>query len=157
MKRILSYMTIAAVLTACSEMYGPEQVSTAVVNSEGIEITGIAVTDNSLTFTLTPKGEAAYYSYLVDQADAPQALDSSTIYSLGYDGAVAEGIIKWTSEKTSSTVTIDELEPNTTYQIYAVAGSPTGVPSSVAVANAMAVAVAMAGQWPRRWLNAIFA
>lgn len=129
-------MTIAAVLTACSEMYGPEQVSTAVVNSEGIEITGIAVTDNSLTFTLTPKGEAAYYSYLVDQADAPQALDSSTIYSLGYDGAVAEGIIKWTSEKTSSTVTIDELEPNTTYQIYAVAGSPTGVPSSVAVANA---------------------
>ena len=50
-------MTIAAVLTACSEMYGPEQVSTAVVNSEGIEITGIAVTDNSLTFTLTPKGE----------------------------------------------------------------------------------------------------
>ena len=136
MKRILSYMTIAAVLTACSEMYGPEQVSTAVVNSEGIEITGIAVTDNSLTFTLTPKGEAAYYSYLVDQADAPQALDSSTIYSLGYDGAVAEGIIKWTSEKTSSTVTIDELEPNTTYQIYAVAGSPTGVPSSVAVANA---------------------
>ena len=136
MKRILSYMTIAAVLTACSEMYGPEQVSTAVVNSEGIEITGIAVTDNSLTFTLTPKGEAAYYSYLVDQADASQALDSSTIYSLGYDGAVAEGIIKWTSEKTSSTVTIDELEPNTTYQIYAVAGSPTGVPSSVAVANA---------------------
>lgn len=129
-------MTIAAVLTACSEMYGPEQVSTAVVNSEGIEITGIAVTDNSLTFTLTPKGEAAYYSYLIDQADAPQALDSSTIYSLGYDGAVAEGIIKWTSEKTSSTVTIDELEPNTTYQIYAVAGSPTGVPSSVAVANA---------------------
>ena len=63
-------------------------------------------------------------------------MDSSTIYSLGYDGAVADGTIKWTSEKPSSTVTVSDLEPNTTYQIYAVAGSPTGVPSSVAVANA---------------------
>ena len=129
-------MAIAAVLTACSEMYGPEQVSTAVVNSEGIEITGISVTDNSVTFTLSPKGEAAYYSYLVEQADTPQALDSSKIYGLEYEGTVADGTIKWTSEKPSSTVTVSDLEPNTTYQIYAVAGSPTGVPSSVAVANA---------------------
>lgn len=136
MKRILSYMAITAVFTACSEMYGPEQESTAVVNSEGVEITGISVTDNSVTFTLSPKGEASYYSYLVDQADAPQALDSSAVYELGYDGAVAEGTIKWTSEKTSSTVTVSNLEPNTIYQIYAVAGSPTGVPSSVVVANA---------------------
>ena len=136
MKRVLSYIAIAAVATACSEMYGPEQESTAVVNSEGIEITNISVTDNSITFTLAPKGETAYYSYLVDQADTPQVLDSSAVYQLSYDGTVAEGTVKWTSDKNSSTITVEDLDPNTTYQIYAVAGSTTGVPGSVVSASA---------------------
>lgn len=136
MKKILTYMSVVVLAAGCAEMYGPEQESTAVVNSEGIEITDISVTDNSVTFTLSPKGEASYYSYLVDQADAPQVLDSSTVYKLGYDSAIAEGTIKWTSEAPSSTVTVNDLEPNTAYQIYAVAGSPTGVPSTVVVASA---------------------
>lgn len=134
MKKLL--LLIPIFLTACSEMYGPEQESTAVVNSEGIEIKDVTVTDNSITFTLAPKGEASYYSYLVDQSDAPQVLDSSAVYELGYEGAVATGTIKWTSETPSSPVTVNDLEPNTTYQIYAVAGSPTGVPSKVVVASA---------------------
>ena len=135
MKRVLSYIAIAAVATACSEMYGPEQESTAVVNSDGIEITDVSVTDNSITFTLAPNGEASYYSYLVDQADAPETLDAQTLYEVGYS-SVSQGTVKWTSEKTSSTVTLSDLAPNTTYQIYAVAGSPTGVPGEVVVASA---------------------
>lgn len=134
MKKILIYIAIAAAAVSCSEMYGPAEVSTAVVNSEGIEITGISSTDNTITFTLAPNGEAAYYSYLVDQADAPQTLDAETLYSVGYS-SVAQGTLKWTSENPSTTVTLEDLEPNTVYQIYAVAGSPTGVPGEVTVAN----------------------
>lgn len=127
-------MTIALFAAGCSTMYGPEQISTPVVGSEGIKITVTESGDSSFVMKLSPVGEAAYYSYLVDVADAPEKLDSSLLYSVSYE-SVAQGTIKWTASEPEATIEIKDLTPNTTYQIYAVAGSVTGVPSSVAVTS----------------------
>ena len=136
MKKILSYIAIAVVATACSEMYGPEQQSTAVVSPSDVTVTTSNVEDNSFSFTMSTEGEAAYYSYLVDESEAPQteSLDPSTLYQVGYS-SVAQGTVKWTSESPQATVTVEGLSPNTVYQVYAVVGSPTGVPSSIAAAT----------------------
>ncbi len=134
MKKTILYLTIAIIAAGCETMYGPKQVSTPVVNSEGIVISVSDVKDSSFVITLSPKGEASYYSYLVDEDDAPVKLDSSLLYSVSYE-SVAQGTIKWTASQPDSKITLDGLEPNTTYQIYAVAGSVTGIPSSISVAS----------------------
>lgn len=137
MKKILTYMSVVVLAAGCAEMYGPEQGSTPVVKSDGIEIALVsddkADTDSTVTFTLTPKGEALYYSYAIEASAQDSKPDSSVVYSGALQTALADSVIKWTAEKPSATITVKGLMPNTQYQIYAVAGSPTGVPSSVSV------------------------
>ena len=137
MKKILTYMSVVVLAAGCAEMYGPEQESTPVVKSDGIEIALVsddkADTDSTVTFKLTPKGEALYYSYAIEASAQDSKPDSSVVYSGALQTAVADSVIKWTAEKPSATITVKGLMPNTQYQIYAVAGSPTGVPSSVSV------------------------
>ena len=55
-----------AAAVSCQDMYGPEQTPIKPVASEGIEVSVLNVGDNDVTFVLAPKGEATYYSYLVD-------------------------------------------------------------------------------------------
>ncbi len=129
MKRILTFISVAALLVACNDIYGPTEAPTPVVESDGIDITVKEVKDSSVTFVLTPKSESAYYSWLVDQSAAAEQLDSSKLYSVSYKG-VAQGIVKWADDN-SKTITVKNLTPNTPYVIYAVAGSTTGVPSAV--------------------------
>ena len=128
-------MSVVVLAAGCAEMYGPEQESTPVVKSDGIEIALVsddkADTDSTVTFTLTPKGEALYYSYAIEASAQDSKPGSSVVYSGALQTAFADSVIKWTAEKPSATITVKGLMPNTQYQIYAVAGSPTGVPSSV--------------------------
>lgn len=128
MKKILTYLSIAAIFSAC-ELYGPDEDPTTPVYSDGIEITVNSVEDNAATFTLTPKGESTYYSYLLDQSEAAEKLDSSKVLSVSYK-SVAQGTVKWSDNKSKS-ITVNGLQANTSYVIYAVAGSATGIPSAV--------------------------
>jgi len=130
MKKIFTLISAAALLVACSDLYGPTESATPEVKSDGIDIEVKLVEDNAVTFTLTPKSEATYYSYLVDQSDVVEALDSASLFSVSYK-SVAQGTIDWHLSK-SKTLTVEGLAPNTPYVIYAVAGSSTGIPSSVA-------------------------
>lgn len=132
MKKILTFLSIAALFSAC-ELYGPDEDPTTPVYSDGIEIAVNSVEDNAATFTLTPKGESTYYSYLVDESDAAEKLDSSKVLSVSYK-SVAQGTVKWSDNKSKS-VTVNGLQPNTSYVIYAVAGSSTGIPSAVVTAT----------------------
>lgn len=125
-------MTMLAMAVACSELYGPEPTPIAPDTAAGVEITVSEVKDSSFTVTVTPSGEASYYSWLVDESPKAAALDSSALYSVSYESLV-QGTAKWTAEATSTTFTVDGLTPNTTYQVYAVVGSPLGIPGSVAV------------------------
>ena len=136
MKKILTLISIAALAAGCEADFVPEQQSTSVVSPSDVTIKTSNVGDNSFSFTMSTEGEAAYYSYLVDESEAPQteSLDPSTLYQVGYS-SVAQGTVKWTSESPQATVTVEGLSPNTVYQVYAVVGSPTGVPSSIAAAT----------------------
>ncbi len=130
MKKFLVFISILAAAISCETMYGPVQTPLKADKAQGIEIKVNAVDDNTASFTLTPAGEASYYSYLVDASETVVAVDSSLLLSCKYT-SVAQGTVKWTKEEASATIELEELMPNTTYQIYAVAASPMGFVSSV--------------------------
>ena len=136
MKKILTLISIAALAAGCEADFVPEQQSTSVVSPSDVTIKTSNVGDNSFSFTMSTEGEAAYYSYLVDESEAPptESLDPPPLYHVG-SSSVAPATVKWTSESPQATVTVEGLSPNTVYQVYAVVGSPTGVPSSIAAAT----------------------
>lgn len=131
MKRLFTYIPLLALAVACETMYGPVQtpIASDEKSADGVEITVTETNDESVTFTLAPKAESAYYSYMVEQANEPSELDAEALYSGAYkgeEGVLKVGSFKWTAETQASTVTLDKLSPNTTYQIYAVAATPMG-------------------------------
>ena len=115
---------------ACETMYGPVEAPTAPDKAGSVEIQLDTLGDDTLAFTISPVGEASYYSYMVAQGPA-QLLDSVSVYQCKLD-ALIKGTLN-ASEDTSATFTLGGLSPNTPYTIYAVAGSPQGIPGSVAV------------------------
>ena len=123
-------LTLAVACT--DELYGPEETPATPDKASGIEITVANVTDNSFQVTVTPAGESAYYSWLVDESATAVELDAETLYKVGYK-SVTQGTAKWSAEATSKTFTVNNLKPNTTYQIYAVAGSKMGFAGAVTV------------------------
>ncbi|MCI1640316.1 MAG: fibronectin type III domain-containing protein [Bacteroidales bacterium] len=135
MKKVFIYIAIFASvigLFAACDASDNDVTSEPVVASDPITVTFSNVTETSFDVTLAPQGKAAYYSYLVDQSDVAETLDSLTLYEVGYK-SLAKGTFKY-ADKNTVTFTVSDLTPNTTYQVYAVSSSETGVPSSVAVA-----------------------
>lgn len=123
-------MTMLTLAVACETMYGPVETPVAPDSAAGVEITVADVTDDSFTVTIAPSGEASYYSWLIDEASAAEELDAETLYAVGYE-SIGQGTVKWTAEEPSVTFTVEGLDPNTDYQIYAVAGSKMGIAGAV--------------------------
>lgn len=74
-------MLILAV--ACNdELYGPEETPLTPDTAASVEITVTEVKDSSFTVTVTPAGEAAYYSWLVDEAAVAEELDAEALYAV---------------------------------------------------------------------------
>ena len=117
---------------ACDELYGPEETPLTPDTAAGVQISISDVTDNSFKVTVTPSGEASYYSYLVDAADEASELSAAELYEVGYQ-SVAQGTVNY-KENPSYTFEV-AAEPNTTYQVYAVAGSPMGFAGEIAVTS----------------------
>ena len=132
MKKLFTYLSVAALMAvACEGMYGPVEAPTAPDQAGSVEIQIDTLGDEALTFTVAPTAaETSYYSYLVAEGPA-QAVDSVSLYQCKYSG-LAKGTCK-ASDVPSKTVVLEGLAPNTPYTIYAVAGSPQGIPGSVVV------------------------
>lgn len=109
-------------MTACN-LYGEIPESTTPLSAKDIDVTVSAVTDSAFTVTLAPKGEAAFYSYLVDQDDEAYDLSPEEIYFVDYS-SVAEGTVCY-AENPTYTFTVD-AEPNSQYWIYAVSSATDG-------------------------------
>ena len=130
MKKILySLMAMGLLLTSCADFDSPAAPEVYPAGPS-VNITVDEVADEAITFTVTPGEGAMYYSILVDESDEVAAVDSVTLYK-GQYSSVYNAVIK-ASEKPSYTYTL-AVNPNTTYQIYAVAGSDKGMVGSVAV------------------------
>lgn len=131
MKKIFTYLAVAAlVAVACDDMYGPVETPVAPDKAGSVEIQIDTLGDDTLAFTISPVGDAAYYSYFVAAGPA-QAVDSAAVYQCKLDGLI-KGTFK-AAEDSEAHLAVGELTPNTPYTIYAVAGSPMGIAGSVAV------------------------
>lgn len=131
MKKIFTYLAVAALMAvACDDMYGPVETPTTPDKAGSVEIQIDTLGDDTLKFTLAPVGDASYFSYVVAAGPA-KAVDSVAVYQCKVDGMIKGTYLA--SENPSVTLELGELAPNTPYTIYAVAGSPQGIPGSVAV------------------------
>ena len=131
MKKYLAIIAIVLAAVGCRN-YGPEGAAPKnPVTSEGIDVTVTVKTDSIITVTLAPKGKASYYSYLVDASPVAEELNAESLYKVLYK-SVAQGTFSYAKQQTA-TFDVEGLDPNTVYQIYAVAGSETGIPSAVTV------------------------
>lgn len=131
MRKLFTYLAVAAlVAVACDDMYGPVETPTAPDKAGSVKIQIDTLGDDTLAFTISPEGVASYYSYVVTQGSAT-AVDSSAVYQCKVDGLI-KGTFHAATDSVA-TLTLGELAPNTPYTIYAVAGSPQGIPGSVSV------------------------
>lgn len=130
MKKLFTYIAIFAAAVACTdELYGPEETPLTPDSAGSVEIAFTDVTDDSFKVTVTPSGNVSYYSYLVDQSATAVERDAATLYKVGYK-SVAQGTVKYTEEAPSYSFVV-KATPNTTYQVYAVAGSQMGIVGTV--------------------------
>ena len=143
MKRVFVYFAaVAAVaigLVSCSKALAPAEKSTTPMKADGIDIKVSNITDDSFDVLLTPKGEASFYSYLVDDdLPTPDDVNAASLYGVSYKTAVkavykkdgkdvegdAAGTVEYASNKTYSFTV--KTEPNTNYTVYAVSSSKEG-------------------------------
>lgn len=136
MKKLLySIMMVAIALTGCTTWDDPTTENYG--DGPSVNITVTETTDSTFTFTITPGAGTLYYSYVVDEADEAEALDGSTLLKGGY-ASVSQQILNTNSAATFTynmrkADNTPLCEPNTTYQIYAVAATDKGVLGEIAV------------------------
>ncbi|MGN1220112.1 MAG: Ig-like domain-containing protein, partial [Candidatus Cryptobacteroides sp.] len=133
MKKTLLYLATFAAAVSC-DLYGGQETPKTADKPGSITISFSEVKDSSFVVNIAPTAEASYYSYLIDEDVEAAELDSSKLYKVAYT-SLEQGSVKWTAEDPSKTIKMDNLMPNTTYQVYAVAGSPMGYVGSVVVAS----------------------
>lgn len=139
MKKVFEYLAIfsAAAFVAFSCKPLPEDNSHVeeVVKAPAVNITVSEITDYTAKVTISPAGAANYYAYVVDKSDSDDSasLDAASLYANKYS-SVSNGLVKYATAN-STTIELEKLNPNTTYQVYAVAGSTTGVVGEIANAS----------------------
>lgn len=128
-KLIYSLAFIAMGLVSCTNF--DDAVTETYGDGPSIAINITSTTDSAFTFVLTPGDGTLYYNYIIDESDEAEELDADYLLqgAYGNDGNVAKA-----ADAPTTTVTID-AEPNTTYQIYAVAASDKGIAGQVVVAS----------------------
>lgn len=134
MKKVYTYLAAVAaalVVFSCQTVPHDDSHVDEVVSAPNVAISVSEITDFTATVTIAPEGAANYYAYVIDESDEAEELDPEALYANKYK-SVANGLVKYATSG-STTVELEDLEPNTTYQVYAVAGSTTGVVGTVAV------------------------
>ncbi|MBQ7041185.1 MAG: hypothetical protein IJN66_00545 [Muribaculaceae bacterium] len=137
MKKIIySLMTMGLLMTGCADFDDPVTEKYGDAPSVAIEVT--ETTDSTFTFTVTPSEGTMFYSVLVDEADAPVALNAESLYKGLYSSTYGTIVVD-AKEQATFTYNMRNAEgapiasPNTTYQIYAVAANEKSVIGEIAV------------------------
>lgn len=115
-------------LASCTTFDDPTTENYGAGPSIDVTITPGAQTDSAFTITITPAAGSLYYAYVIDQNDEAEQLDSATLYKGGYGNTVVK-----VADQPTTTIEITDADPNTTYQVYAVAGSDKGIVGNVVV------------------------
>lgn len=137
MKKILySLMAIGGLfMTSCATFDDP--VTENYGEGPAVTITVTETTDSTFTFSVKAPN-AAYYSVLVDESAEVAELDATSLYKGAYS-SLYNKVVSASGENATFTYNMRSANgkplclPNTTYQIYAVAGNDKGVIGEVAV------------------------
>jgi hypothetical protein len=131
MKKLLySLMTAVIVLTSCTTWDDPKTESYGDGPSIEVSIAAVAPTDSAFVVSIVPGAGTTYYAFVMDANDEAETLDAATLLKGGYGNNVVN-----TSKYPSLTVPVDGMEPNTTYQVYAVASNEKGIIGKISVAS----------------------
>lgn len=132
MKKLVYSLSLAMIVMA-----GCNKFEEAVTENYGegpsiaIDIQAGTPTDSAFTIILTPAKGTTYYSYIIDESDEAEQLNNYTLLKGGYSGTVVLN----TATNPTDTIEITDAEPNTTYQVYAVASNDKGIAGKVEVAS----------------------
>ncbi len=141
MKKIFIFLFAVIFFAACETMYGPLEVPTEPVYSKGVDLSILDVADSSAVVKLLSKEEnpSKYVTFMLVEGEKPlENLDSAILYKNGYKAnAVLALCTEWSvlSEEYADGFPVADLKPNTSYYVYAVAASSTGIPTSIVVDN----------------------
>lgn len=115
-------------LTSCTSFDDPTTENYGAGPSVDVTITAGTPSDSAFTVVITPSAGSLYYAYAIGKSEAPQAIDSTTLYKGGYGNSVIK-----VADKATTTINITDADPNTTYYVYAVAGSDKGIVGNMTV------------------------
>lgn len=87
--------------------------------------------DSSIVVTIATSENAGYYSYAFAEGEAEE-LDPTALLKNKYASSVIASAVLNAADSTSAKLTFKNLDPNTTYTVYAVAASTTGVLTPIA-------------------------
>ena len=113
---------VTLVLTGCTTWDDPVTENYGDGPSISVDLLAVAPTDSAFNITLTPAAGSTYYAYLIDANDEAESLDASTLLKGGYGNTVVD-----VSKSATLTIPIKDANPNTTYQVYAVACNDKGI------------------------------
>ena len=131
MKKLLySLMTAVIALTSCTTWDDPKTESYGDGPSIEVSIAAVAPTDSAFVVSIVPGAGTTYYAFVMDANDEAETLDAATLLKGGYGNNVVN-----TSKYPSLTIPVDGMEPNTTYQVYAVASNEKGIIGKISVAS----------------------
>ena len=121
-KLIYSLAMVLVGLASCTTFDDPTTENYGAGPSIDVTITPGAQTDSAFTITITPASGSLYYAYVIDENDEAEQLDSAVLYKGGYGNTVVK-----VADQPTTVIEITDAAPNTTYQVYAVAGSDKGI------------------------------
>lgn len=131
MKKLLySLMTAAIALTGCTTWDEPTTENYGEGPSIDVSITAMAPTDSAFVVSIVPAEGSTYYAFVMDANDEAEELDAATLLKGGYGNSVVN-----TEKYPSLTIPVTKMQPNTTYQVYAVASNEKGIVGKIAVAS----------------------
>lgn len=131
MKKLLySLMTAVIALTSCTTWDDPKTENYGEGPSIEVSIAAVAPTDSAFVVSIVPGAGTTYYAFVMDANDEAETLDAATLLKGGYGNNVVN-----TSKYPSLTIPVDGMEPNTTYQVYAVASNEKGIIGKISVAS----------------------
>ena len=126
-KLIYSLAMVLVGLTSCTSFDDPTTENYGAGPSVDVTITAGTPSDSAFTVVITPAAGSLYYTYAISEG-SPANVDSATLYKGGYGNTVIK-----VADKATTTITIDDAAPNTSYYVYAVAGSDKGIIGNMTV------------------------
>ena len=95
--------------------------------SVDVNVVAVEPSDSAFNVTITPAAGTTFYAFLIEEGSKAKARDGYTLLKGGYNNTVVD------ASKKNPTDSLFKAEPNTTYQVYAVACSDKGIVGDVVV------------------------